>query len=479
MRSRVLHVIVSTALAAGCATGGKLLADADVARADLEKARRSGAVKCAPKETALAESNIEFALLEISQGSATRARDHLDVAQVNVKKALDLSKTCGPTQVTIRDRKQPPPTTPPPEKKKVVLVIEKTDRDQDGVADLEDKCPDLPGKAEFQGCPDQDGDGIPDADDACPKQPGARETQGCPVSRDTDGDGTPDDIDRCPDNPEDKDGFQDEDGCPDSDNDNDGIVDRMDSCPNNLGPIENRGCPVFDRDGDGVNDDEDRCPDVPGKVEFKGCPDADGDGVPDAEDKCPTVAGKKEFHGCPDQDGDGITDAEDKCPLNTGPKENDGCPDTDRDGDSVSDRADKCPDNFGMPPDGCPKKYTLVEVKKDRIEIKQQVHFASGKWLVLPDSFNLLNQVVAVLNDYPKMRISIEGHTDNVGTEAFNMRLSTKRAEAVRAYLVQKGIAPDRLESVGYGPTRPIASNRTAMGRGQNRRTEFRIVSLE
>jgi OOP family OmpA-OmpF porin len=77
------------------------------------------------------------------------------------------------------------------------------------------------------------------------------------------------------------------------------------------------------------------------------------------------------------------------------------------------------------------------------------------------------------------MRISIEGHTDNVGTEAMNMRLSTKRAEAVRAYLVQKGVAPDRLESVGYGPTRPIASNKTAMGRGQNRRTEFRIVSLE
>jgi OOP family OmpA-OmpF porin len=118
-------------------------------------------------------------------------------------------------------------------------------------------------------------------------------------------------------------------------------------------------------------------------------------------------------------------------------------------------------------------------VKKDRIVIKQQVHFATGAWLVLPDSFALLNQVVAVLNDFPKMRISIEGHTDNVGTEAFNMRLSQKRAEAVRSYLTQKGIAPDRLEATGYGPTRPIASNKTAMGRSQNRRTEFRIVSLE
>jgi OOP family OmpA-OmpF porin len=478
MRSRAVRLLLLAALGAGCATGGKLLADADVAKADIEKARRSGAVKCAPKETALAESNIEFALLEIGQGNATRARDHLDIAQANVRKALDLSKTCGPTQVTIRDRKQPAGATPPPEKKTIV-VIEKTDRDHDGVPDIDDKCPDLPGKAEFQGCPDTDGDGIPDADDACPKQPGPKETQGCPVSKDTDGDGVPDDIDRCPDNPEDKDGFQDDDGCPETDNDGDGIVDRMDACPNNAGPIENRGCPVFDRDGDGVPDDEDRCPDLPGKPEFKGCPDSDGDGIPDIDDKCPTVAGKKEFQGCPDTDGDGIPDAEDKCPLNAGPKENGGCPDTDRDGDGIPDRLDKCPDNFGMPPDGCPKKYTLVEVKKDRIEIKQQVHFATGAWLVLPDSFALLNQVVAVLNDFPKMRISIEGHTDNVGTEAFNMRLSQKRAEAVRSYLTQKGIAPDRLEATGYGPTRPIASNKTAMGRSQNRRTEFRIVSLE
>ncbi|MGB8931768.1 MAG: OmpA family protein [Anaeromyxobacteraceae bacterium] len=452
MRSRALPTLIPFLIVAGCATGGKLLADADVAKADIEKARRSGAVKCAPRETALAESNIDFALLEISQGNATRAREHLDLAQANVKKALDLSKTCGPTQVTIRDRKQPPPPPPPPLERKKVVVIEKTDRDHDGVPDVDDKCPDLPGKPEFQGCPDRDGDGIPDADDACPLQPGPKETQGCPVSRDTDGDGTPDDIDRCPDNPEDKDGFQDEDGCPDSDNDNDGIVDRMDSCPNNPGPIENHGCPVVDRDGDGVPDDEDRCPDIPGKAEFKGCPDQDGDGIPDAEDKCP---------------------------LNAGPKENQGCPDTDRDGDGIPDRLDKCADNFGMPPDGCPKKYSLVEVKKDRIEIKQQVHFASGKWLVLPDSQNLLNQVVAVLNDFPKMRISIEGHTDNVGTEASNMRLSQRRAEAVGAYLIQKGIAADRLESVGFGPTRPIASNKTVMGRSQNRRTEFRIVTLE
>jgi outer membrane protein OmpA-like peptidoglycan-associated protein len=244
------------------------------------------------------------------------------------------------------------------------------------------------------------------------------------VDKDSDGDGIPDDIDRCPLEPEDKDGFQDEDGCPDPDNDNDGIVDAMDACPNNPGPIENRGCPVMDRDGDGVPDNEDKCPDVPG------------------------------------------------------PKENFGCPDTDRDGDGIVDRLDKCPDVPGLPPDGCPKKYTLVEVKKERIEIRQQVKFATAKFKVLPASFALLNQVVQVLTDMPKMRVRIEGHTDNVGGEASNLKLSQKRSESVRAYLVAKGISPDRLEAVGYGMTRPISSNKTQKGRAQNRRTEFHIVSM-
>ena len=118
-------------------------------------------------------------------------------------------------------------------------------------------------------------------------------------------------------------------------------------------------------------------------------------------------------------------------------------------------------------------------MKKERIEIKQQVHFATAKYRVLPDSFPLLNQVVQVLGDFPKMRVSIEGHTDSVGGEAQNMRLSQRRAEAVRDYLVAKGISPERLEAVGYGLTKPIASNKTEKGRAQNRRTEFRIVTMD
>ncbi len=420
MRRAATLAALAVLSVAGCATGGKLRQGMAVVKADIEKAKRSGAKRCAPKELAAAEANVEFAEVETDYGHASRAQEHVAAAEKSVKKALELSKTCGPTQVTIGKKQQEP--EPPP---KVAVVIEKTDRDGDGVPDLDDLCPDVPGKPEFKGCPDTDGDGIPDNEDACPNDPGPKETQGCPIAKDTDGDGIPDDIDRCPLDPEDKDGFQDEDGCPDTDNDGDGIVDKLDACPNEPGPMENHGCPVLDRDGDGVPDDVDKCPDVPGLAE------------------------------------------------------NAGCPDVDTDGDGIPDRLDKCPTKFGPPPDGCPKLYTLVEVKKERIEIKQQVHFATAKYRVLPDSFPLLNQVAQVLNDFPKMRVSIEGHTDSVGGEATNMKLSQRRAEAVRDYLVAKGISPDRLQATGYGPTKPVASNKTAKGKAQNRRTEFKVVALE
>jgi OOP family OmpA-OmpF porin len=447
IRARALRLAALAGLALACAAGGKLRQNAQVVRADLDKARRSGALRCAPRELALAEANVEIAEEEIAYGHGSRAKEHLGVAETNAKRALELSRSCGPTQVTIAPKKaaEPPPAKP-------VVVIEKTDRDGDGVPDLDDRCPELPGRPELQGCPDTDADGIPDSEDACPKDAGPRETGGCPVVKDSDSDGIPDDIDRCPLDPEDRDGFQDEDGCPDPDNDGDGIVDKLDACPGDPGPLENKGCPVLDRDGDGV---------------------------PDGEDKCPEVKGTKELAGCADGDGDGVADPDDRCPAVAGPKENGGCPDEDRDGDGIPDRLDKCPDSIGPAPDGCPKKYTLVEVKKERIEIKQQIHFAYAKATVLPDSFALLNQVAQVLSDFPKMRVSIEGHTDSTGPEASNMRLSQKRADAVRDYLASKGVASERMETAGYGPTKPIASNKTEKGRAQNRRTEFRIVAME
>jgi len=388
MRRLAVGGVAALALLCGCASGGKLRANAEVIRADIEKARQSGAMRCVPADLATAEANLDFGQAEIDQGDAPAAARHLRLAEQSVRRAIDFSRTCGPAQVTIRS-----PAAP----RKAVIIARV----------------------------DTDGDGVPDEEDRCPGAPGPASSQGCPEVKDTDGDGIPDDIDRCPLDPEDFDGLQDDDGCPDPDNDGDGIVDKIDACPDTPGPLENRGCPVLDRDGDGVTDDQDRCPDVPG------------------------------------------------------PKENGGCPDADRDRDGVPDRLDKCPDDPGPPPDGCPKKYTLVEVKKDRILIKQQVHFATAKWKVLPDSFKLLDQVAQVLRDQPTMKVAVEGHTDALGAAAMNMKLSQARAEEVRAYLVKKGIAAERLEATGFGQTKPIASNKTEIGRARNRRTEFRIVSME
>jgi outer membrane protein OmpA-like peptidoglycan-associated protein len=298
------------------------------------------------------------------------------------------------------------------------------DTDKDGTPDFEDKCPTVPGPKENAGCPwpDTDKDGVNDHDDKCPTVPGPKENAGCPFP-DSDGDGIPDNVDKCPHDPEDFDGFEDTDGCPEPDNDKDGVPDVADRCPQDPGPLSNQGCPVGDRDGDGVKDDVDACPDVPGLPEFKGCPpvDSDGDGVPDFIDKCPNEPGP------------------------------------------ISEQ-------------GCPKKYSLVVLRKNKIEIKEQVRFDTNKYVILKASFELMNQVAQVLKDNPKIKVRIDGHTDSKADDNFNLKLSQKRAEACRTYLIKAGIAADRLSAKGWGETVPIASNRTEEGRKQNRRVEFNIV---
>ncbi|MDR3272693.1 MAG: OmpA family protein [Flavobacteriaceae bacterium] len=147
----------------------------------------------------------------------------------------------------------------------IIFKFGNSDRDKDGILDKDDKCPDVWGLAQFQGCPDTDGDGITDAEDQCPTVAGPIENHGCPWG----------------------------------DRDNDGVTDNIDKCPDVAGPAENQGCPWPDRDGDGVLDKDDRCPDTPGLAKFKGCPDTDGDGIPDPDDKCPNEAGPIENHGCP------------------------------------------------------------------------------------------------------------------------------------------------------------------------------------
>ena len=230
-----------------------------------------------------------------------------------------------------------------------------------------------------------------------------------------------------------------------------------------------------DRDNDGVADKDDKCPDVAGKPELNGCPDADGDGITDAEDSCPDVFGLKEFNGFPDTDGDGIADKDDKCPQQAGPKENNGCPWPDRDGDGVLDKDDECPDVKGtVANNGCPE--VTQEVQKKLNDFAKTILFDLGKATIKPESADVLDNIVKVLNEFKKAKFSVEGYTDSTGNKAKNIKLSEARANSVKDYLVAKGIAADRLSAKGFGPEKPVADNKTKAGREQNRRVEINLV---
>lgn len=289
---------------------------------------------------------------------------------------------------------------------------------------------------------------------------------------------------------------------PPADRDGDGMSDARDLCPDvPIGehPDPDRpGCPDGDSDHDGVLDHDDACPAVPAgqhpSAVKRGCPDADGDedGVFDADDACPEVpAGQNPDpakRGCPntDRDEDGVFDSADACPevaagSRPDPKKP-GCPLPDRDGDGVPDEIDACPDEPGAPmPDpkrnGCPG---LVKVQNEQIVILQQVHFAKDQDVILGSSEPVLAAVANALKAMPEIkRVSIEGHTDSQGTPPWNLDLSQRRANSVKAWLVRRGIAESRLESHGFGQARPIAGNETPEGRAANRRVEFRIVRRE
>jgi outer membrane protein OmpA-like peptidoglycan-associated protein len=252
-----------------------------------------------------------------------------------------------------------------------------------------------------------------------------------PKIGDKDGDGILDNVDKCPNEPEDRDGFEDEDGCPDPDNDKDGIPDIKDKCP----------FEAEDKDG---FQDEDGCPD----------PDNDTDGIPDTADKCPN-------------------DPEDK----DGFEDEDGCPDPDNDKDGVPDLSDKCPNDPG-PPDnnGCPNKYEHIVVTVEKIELRQKIFFDTDKATIQPRSFGLLDEIASVLRSRSSMTVRIEGHTDSRGKRAHNLKLSQARAESVRQHLVGLGIDAGRMEAKGYGPDQPVETNKTAAGREKNRRVEFFIT---
>ena len=257
------------------------------------------------------------------------------------------------------------------------------------------------------------------------------------------------------------------------DTDKDGIPDNKDACPEVPGLKEFNGCP--DTDGDGIADKDDACPQVKGPKEFNGCPDTDGDGIADKDDACPEVAGPKEFNGCPDTDGDGIADKDDKCPDVAGPAENGGCPWPDTDGDGVLDKDDLCPEVAGPASNkGCPEPDEKEQ--KQLNQYAKTILFDTGKATIKFQSAEVLNQILNVLKKYPNSRFRIEGHTDSTGKRAKNMILSQNRADAVKVYLIQGGIDAGRLESQGFGPDRPIASNKNKKGRELNRRVEINLI---
>ena len=227
--------------------------------------------------------------------------------------------------------------------------------------------------------------------------------------------------------------------------------------------------PPKDSDGDGVPDDADGCPAVAGPPVLNGCPDKDGDGVADKDDACPDVAGPKVFNGCPDKDGDGIQDSKDKCPDTYGVAKYDGCPIPDKDNDGLADDEDRCPEVAGPVANfGCPR---LEEMNFNA----KQVTFVTGSSKLTKQATKELDELVEIMNKYPKLGINVDGHTDNTGRVDKNLALSQARADEVKNYLVGKGIDAARLTATGYGSDKNIADNKTASGRAQNRRVEFSV----
>ena len=257
------------------------------------------------------------------------------------------------------------------------------------------------------------------------------------------------------------------------DTDSDGVYDHEDACPETAGLAQFNGCP--DTDLDGVEDREDTCPNTPGLAEFAGCPDTDADGVADPQDACPTVAGLASMNGCPDADGDGVTDADDACADQSGDKANKGCPWPDSDNDGVLDKDDECPAVVGAVANkGCPEIPQLtIEIMKDLNDMSKTILFDTAKSTISSDSKSGLQNIVNIMNEYSNAAFVITGHTDNVGSNSSNMKLSLKRANAIKDYLISQGLSSGRLSVVGSGESAPIASNNTRAGRKENRRVEI------
>jgi OOP family OmpA-OmpF porin len=258
------------------------------------------------------------------------------------------------------------------------------------------------------------------------------------------------------------------------DTDGDGVYDKKDACPEVAGLIEFNGCP--DADGDGIKDSDDACPNVAGLAAMNGCPDVDGDGVADKDDMCPNAKGTKANKGCPDSDGDGLVDKDDKCATIAGPSANGGCPWPDTDGDGVLDKDDNCKTEVGPASNnGCPEPVITEAAKMGVDTFAKAILFNTGRASFKSGVSKQIDGMLAIMNEFPKAEFDIKGYTDSTGSASNNLKLSEKRANAVRNYLISKGIAASRLIAKGYGEDAPIDSNKTRAGRSNNRRVEVKV----
>jgi outer membrane protein OmpA-like peptidoglycan-associated protein len=377
------------------------------------------------------------------------------------------------------------------------------DTDKDGVPDKKDDCIEVAGLKQNNGCPDNDRDGIVDKDDACPTDSGLVKFKGCP---DKDGDGIIDKDDACADVA----GTAELKGCPDKDGD--GVSDKEDLCPDEKGLADLKGCP--DKDGDKVIDKEDLCPDVAGAVAMKGCPDKDGDGVEDKSDACPDKAGSITNKGCPetklsiiDLSGNVLGSA---VQAADGTFKFEGVPFDENmlfqlDGEHVETIKEitiivggetrvatrvgtDYPYHFSfLKPDS--NKMGRVDENDTDIAIKlsqkeaevlkkafNNLEFASNKDVIIGTSFASLDELAALMAKKPDWRLKISGHTDDKGGVVANLKLSQKRAEAVKNYLMSKGIPAEHFKVEWFGSSKPIADNKTEEGRQKNRRVEMKII---
>ena len=255
------------------------------------------------------------------------------------------------------------------------------------------------------------------------------------------------------------------------DADGDGVKDKKDVCPDTPAGVlvDEKGCPL-DGDGDGIPDYLDECPDQAGPEKFNGCPDTDGDGIRDKDDDCPEEAGLAKFNGCPDTDEDGVMDSKDKCPNTPKgcPVDEYGCP-IDSDGDGVIDCQDQCPNEQGPASNnGCPDWVDVVVPAE---------HFAFDSYELSDEVKADLDKIADQLNSSKEYRVEVSGHTCNIGTEEYNMKLGEKRAQEVVKYLLMKGVNNAYITSESYGETRPAVEN-TYENRKYNRRVEFEVLRI-